>query len=545
MAHDPEKRNNRQLQMRGVKSTCIVLLALSFSAMSFDKHQVGAWSVDGQYVQGVIYRFDERCHLMTVGAEWAGKTLYPLPNSELPRIDVKARTFFDGKNLALYLLSADLDGCQALPWGETLEAKAMLAGDIFGNEVELFSITDGDTSSIKAEIGSTGDNFVCFSSDLLTRGSSIAGAVVRLKGKAIGIAIGWGRCEGGGLGFVAKRIDIIENELNVVSLAPLQGTYSNNEPFRNGFYTGPLVQGLPNGSPGVFIFEIGQEEVFSLTGDEWKISGRFKEGNPDGQVILQGPISEDGGAQRCSLQYSEGSLISGQCDVYFSSYLSPLGVDPRLLVSWRIQTLKQAAEDGLVECDDPPNCTKFSGGEMAIMGRYTGDIKRGQKSFFEPSSRLVGNQLTEEYLVLHGSGEFLDEGLATNCWLGCDHVNAEGTNRYEGGWIDGSLTGAGSITMNYGAKLTGDFKLNYLMNGYAEDATANMVGMAYNMGSDVYSGPILNGYEHGPNGIKTNEYNHSRFMGEFKEGSPWNATGSWTQDGVRYRCKWADGNVTC
>ena len=96
--------------------------------------------------------------------------------------------------------------------------------------------------------------------------------------------------------------------------------------------------------------------------------------------------------------------------------------------------------------------------------------------------------------------------------------------------------------MNHGAKLTGDFDLNYLKKGYAEDATANMVGMAYNMGTDVYTGPIFNGYEHGPNGTKTNEHRHSRITGEFREGYPWNATGAWTQDGVRHRCKWIEGN---
>lgn len=516
----------------------------------FSRSNAEALLKDGDTLSGygILYSHKGFCNFLTVDTEikvgsfWLASTD---PNFDSSPVTIGSKTLESNDGIVVYQITDTPADCAGKQWLNTIDAKALLAKDLFEEQISLQILRAGNLKNVDGQIRYVGEGAFCFVSTQLNRREIIAGTVVQLRGHPIGIARGWGRCEGGGgLGFVALRIDRVEKNLRESDIIEIGADYVTHLEYHNGVYTGPVLNDLPHGSGGTLVFRLGEDKFHRLTDKDWTLTGQFVKGLPEGFAKLTGPNGEDGKPQACEIYFSDKNISRGKCSVFFTSFKSPAGIDPRILqsIEFREGTLQEAIDRGEIDCLNLPKCTIT--GHFSFKGRYEGEVKNGSKLIFKPSDRLVSGQLTEEYLVPHGTGTFFDVGMLTMCFS-CDFDEDGGANIYYGGWVDGSLTGQARVVMNHGGELSGRFELNYLKEGRAKNATASMFGMAYNLFSTVYTGPIVNGFEHGRGGRATDPSKDEVIEGEFRYGFPWNAEHWWTsRDGDRKYCKWIENKCT-
>jgi hypothetical protein len=497
--------------------------------------------------QGSFYEHSGNCYILTVkhGSE---KRLVAFSMDGVPPARARGSEVFRGSgdlDLAVYEAPAENKACKA-PWPRTASAVELLRRKLRNQAVTLRLA--GETGRVRPFQGLVLDvdrEHLCVKYDGGAPPDGFSGSLIVLGDVPLGMILGYGRCgRQAETGFSVIRIDIVERELQAANLAPGNRNVFERVRYGNGLYSGLMVEGRPSAELGEFYFSAGGEEPRGGA-EEWKIVGRFVDGVPDGSAKLVGPLAEDNLTQECDITFAKGRIQKGSCDLYFSSYLSRVGVDPRLqqqINQFGRSRLEAALRDGHVKCADD-GCTQYYGGETSFRGRYRGGVRGGTKTLFEASDRLLP-RLTEEYLVLEGDGVFFDTGLATFCFVNCDRVVAEGPNTYEGRWVNGSMLGDGKVTMNHGAVLRGQFRLNTLVSGEAVAAKANMFGLAHNMGYGVYSGPIVNGFPHGKGGRKEDAFARVTIVGEFREGLAWNAEMWWEKDGKKYYCKWVENQCS-
>jgi len=496
--------------------------------------------------QGVIYEYRDHCYLLTTKSvnKVEINSLYSRFEIDLMSSGQRRYEKSGSVGIALFEILPRSYSCDS-EWPKTIDSKRALHSDPHNEVVSIVHRDQsGSEKKYSGEIRFVGKEFFCVSSSAYKLERSPGGALVTLQDIPIGIILKFGKCpEGGGIGFVSQRIDTIEKELRSSQLLSKSHEYAKRIEYKNGLYSGPINNDKPDGKGGVFTFTIGDDSYRGFSSESWQLKGKFKNGYPDGTVSLIGPIAEDKKEQECQLHFKKGRVRSGTCDIYFNIYESRMGVDPRIVNSVEqrgFRNYKDLLKSGEIKCLNSA-CTEYYGGYASFIGRYKGAVKGGKKSFFEES---VSGYMTEDYLVLHGRGTFEDHGRATFCFVNCDHVNPRGPNFYIGGWLDGSLTGQAKIIMNHGGVLEGRFDLNILEDGRASKATANMIGMAYNMGYSIYTGPIKKGYEHGKNGRRTSRIDNEKIEGEFRWGLPWNADHWWERNGEKRYCKWVNNKCT-
>jgi hypothetical protein len=267
---------------------------------------------------------------------------------------------------------------------------------------------------------------------------------------------------------------------------------AHNLAWNGGLYSGPIVDGKPNGKDGTLIYQTDANSVWVY---HWKYQGSFVDGKRSGQGKLSITVQRDELADDMKTVVVLGSvniLLEGDFD------------DNRFL--------KGSGSIPYDKFNSFDLWTSKGSGNIAY-GTYTGDLISKN-----PNDAWAVGSIWED-IVPDGTGEFvgslLKEGKAEDYQMS-----------WKGGWKEGALLGNGRVTYPDGGYEEGLFHYRELVEGKVIAKSSLYYWGVTLLPPVVYSGLIRNGVPNGEGEMSSDDFKLDvRLKGTFVDGNIYNGYG--------------------